>query len=215
VGVRATVAFDGHHLDVGAVDRRVQLVEAAFTVGVVDRQVGERLHVVGDHVLDDAGDHEPVGLRRLEDPAAVLYRLDYRRRCRQADVRDRGLLYGVDYRQAVGRDGAADDDVDVVLLDQPVHVRDSLGRVRGGVEEDDLDGHAVDATGGVHLVLQHAERVGLWLSQGGGGTGCGHRRSDADALGSGHAEQYGHPYGQQTNVQVSCHLLPPSYRLAF
>src|SRR5690606_8170075 len=119
--------------DVGTFDGGVELVEAALPVGVVYGQVGESLQAARHHVLDDAGDHQAVRLRRLEDPVALVDRLDDVGGGRHADVGDPGLLDGVDDGQAVGRDGAADHDVDVVLLDQAADVRDRLARVGGGV----------------------------------------------------------------------------------
>ena len=110
------VTLGRHDLDTGTLNSRLQFHQAALAVSVVDAEERHSGEAVSS-CLNDAVDHEAVCLGVLKTQKRSSTGSMTARR-RQAMLGP-GFLHRVDDGQRVGRDGAADDDVNVVLLDEP------------------------------------------------------------------------------------------------
>ena len=126
----------------------------ARTVGRV--QVGDVLADVLAEVLAIRARVEALGHGHAEDPLAALLR-DRRVGRHRDDLRDLLLRRDVGDGHGDRAAGGTQDQVHLVLVDEPVDVRDALVGLALVVEQDHLDFRAVDAALGVDR-LHHALR---------------------------------------------------------
>lgn len=152
------------------------LIEAARPGKNADLGQTARLHV-GKQLLD----REPVGMRRLEDP--FLDRLDDLRATGKRDEGHGRCLDLADDRHGFAGRGAADDGVDLVLLDQPLDEGERFLCFRAGVVDNELDLTAEDATFAVNLLHVRLERLLFGITEKGALAGHGEERAQPDRLG--------------------------------
>jgi hypothetical protein len=180
VGVARAVALVGDDLD--AVLARDLDALAAHRLVEASRagdqgELGElSLAQVGEDLLA----RHAVGVRRLEHPRP--HRLDDADRAGERDERRPRLLGERDRGHRRPRRRAADDDVDLVLLEQPLGERARLLGVAAVVVDDELDPAPVDSAGAVQPLGEHLERLLLGIAEERGRTGDREEGADAKRL---------------------------------
>jgi hypothetical protein len=133
------------------------------------------------HVPEDLIHCHPVGVRRLEDP--LLDRVDDDAGTGQRDEGHARFLDQLD--DGHGRTGgrAADDEVDLVLLEQALDGGHGLLGVVLGVVVDQLQRPAEHAARRVDLLHVHLQGLELGIAQERGRAGHRQERADLDRLG--------------------------------
>ena len=186
VGVVRAVSLLGQHGDAELADDLQTLLAHRGAEAVRAGDQRDLAVALGLHVLEDLAAGHPVGVRRLEDEG--LDRVDDLDRACQRDERDLRVLGDRDDRHGGAGGRAADDGDDLVVLDQARGEGARLVRVAAIVIEEKLDLLTEHAAGGVDLVDQQFEGLGLGIAERGGRAGLGDRGADLD-VGRGRASQ--------------------------
>ena len=137
-----------------------KLLRPAFAVSIRKTDKTDCLHAQFRHVLGNGQRHHDVVLRCFENPLFLrVYRLNDARRRRHGNHRRLCFSDDVDHGQRVGRDGRAENDVDLALGDQLAGVGNRSRGVRRIIKDDVVDLVAANRFG------HHGDGVFFWNAQ--------------------------------------------------
>ncbi|MNI48145.1 hypothetical protein D3C73_1026990 [compost metagenome] len=143
-GVRLHIAFGGDQLDARLFGLLARLGQPAIAVGVGKADIAQRLDAAFLHVGKGGGNHQVFVLDHLENPAPLrVHRFDDFDAGGQAQQRHLFFQRDGHQRQSRRRDRGAQDDINLVFVDQPPKRARRLGRVGRIVQDGVADGFAV------------------------------------------------------------------------
>ena len=141
VGGAAGKRLLGRDLDALLRRQLLELDQASLAKRIVEPQPRHAADAAPAHVVRDHPDHQAIGLRCLEDPPALVHRLDDGDRRGQRDIRHTVGLQRLEDSQAGGAGGAAHDGDDAVFLDQPFGRDDRFRGIALPISHHVLDAH--------------------------------------------------------------------------
>ena len=172
-GIGAVVALAGNDIDAFLLRDLIEgiPVQIAPAIGKADESDG--LHVVLLHVLDDGGNHDRDRVRQVEYPRQFRFRDQHRREpiCGVLASTATSLMAVA----VIGR-GRAQDNVDLVLVDELARILHRGGRIGGVVQQNPSDRHAAER------LRKHLGGIAIGNAVGGVAAGEGARQTDLDFL---------------------------------